>query len=118
MCRCIWGCVFRIICGFEVASGWHKRDRHSSRTVILRPRRKNNSPQRHGAHREHNNVDLFEDALTTTGLNLIASAKRGTPIGGLITTQNYLLSALGGSVVNILAWFDHLNRRLVIITQQ
>jgi hypothetical protein len=58
------------------------------------------------------------DVLTTAKPNLIVSAKRGTPINGLIATQNGLLSALGGSVVNILAWFGHSNRRVVVVTQQ
>jgi hypothetical protein len=117
MCRCIWGCAFRIICGFEEASGWHKWRPNSGRTVILPLRHKNNLPQRHRAHREHDNLDLMADVLTTARPKLIVSPKRGTPIKGLIATQNYVLSALGGSVVNILAWFDHSNRLFVVITK-
>jgi hypothetical protein len=117
MYRCIWGCAFRIICGFERRSGWYKRRDDAGRIVILPPRDKNNSPQRHGAHREYNNVDLIAEVLTTARPNLIVAAKRGTPIIRLIATQNYLLGALGGSVVNILAWFDHSNRLFVVITK-
>jgi hypothetical protein len=118
MCRCIWGCAFRIICVFEASSGWHIPRGDTERIVILPPRDKNNPPQRHRARREHNNVDLTAEVLTTARPNLIVAAKRKTPIIRLIAAQNYLLDALGDSVVNILAWFDHSNRRIVIIKKQ
>jgi hypothetical protein len=92
--------------------------RRYGRDLDFASARKNDSPQSHGAHREHDNIHLLAEVSTNGKLCLIVTAKRGTLIVSLVATQNYLLGALGGSVVNILVWFGQSGRLVVVLLER